>query len=356
MVAPLRDGWTVGIPTFNRYHLLKQALASAENQTHKPAEIIVSDNCSTDQTDTASILDSSIRFRYFRHSEPVPPLENFRNALAMCETEYFSWLQDDDYLFPGTGGAFNNAFALNAQAVAVIGYAYHARDINRIRANQTTLWGPPAFQMDFDRGTPMEVPVGCLVPWLTFFWPGFSPVAAFKTQALLEVMNVLPDFQGCSSYLVEQYIIAMLNKLGSIVYLPSVLGVLRDHTSRVTGSTHYDPEVWHAAWLELYSYLAELMPKDTSRIEHFFSTRIDDFDNTEILDFHSCLMSRSEHPLSQLLLSWLAKYRNIDFPRVEDNADPEDTQTFLNRSRRVARLLLPPILYSLKHRIHARLG
>jgi hypothetical protein len=274
----------------------------------------------------------------------------------MCETEYFSWLQDDDYLFPGTGDAFNSAFALNDQTVAVIGYAYHARDINRIRSNQTTLWGPPAFQMDFDRGTPMEVPVDCLVPWLTFFWPGFSPVAAFKTQALLEVMNAAPDFQGCSLYLMEQHIIASLNKLGSIVYLHSVLGVVRDHTSRVTGSTHYEPSVWHAAWLELYSHLAELMPKDTSRIEHFFSTRINDFDNTEILDFHACLLSRNAHPLSQLLLSWLAKYRNINFPQVEENADPEDTQTFLNRSRRVARLLLSPILYSLKHRIHARFG
>jgi glycosyltransferase involved in cell wall biosynthesis len=169
MNACLRTGWTVGIPTFNRYHMLKQALASAESQTHKPAEIIVSDNCSTDQTGIVSISDSAIRLRYFRHSEPVHPTANFRTALDMCETEYFSWLQDDDYLFPGTGEAFSQAFALNDQAVAVIGYAYHARDINRIRANQTTVWGPPAFQMDFDRGTPMEVPVGCLVPWLTFF-------------------------------------------------------------------------------------------------------------------------------------------------------------------------------------------
>lgn len=44
---------TIAIPTYNRADgFLKQALQSAINQTYYYLEIIVSDNCSTDTTET----------------------------------------------------------------------------------------------------------------------------------------------------------------------------------------------------------------------------------------------------------------------------------------------------------------
>ena len=41
---------SVVIPTFNRSNLLKRAINSVIKQTIEPSEIIVIDNCSTDQT------------------------------------------------------------------------------------------------------------------------------------------------------------------------------------------------------------------------------------------------------------------------------------------------------------------
>ena len=44
---------TIGIPTYNRAdHYLREALTSALSQTYANLEIIVSDNCSTDSTQT----------------------------------------------------------------------------------------------------------------------------------------------------------------------------------------------------------------------------------------------------------------------------------------------------------------
>ena len=41
---------SVVIPTFNRRGLLKRAINSVIKQTIEPSEVIVIDNCSTDQT------------------------------------------------------------------------------------------------------------------------------------------------------------------------------------------------------------------------------------------------------------------------------------------------------------------
>ena len=47
---------SIGIPTFNRSKLLITAISSALNQSYKNIEIIISNNCSTDNT--AEILKS----------------------------------------------------------------------------------------------------------------------------------------------------------------------------------------------------------------------------------------------------------------------------------------------------------
>jgi len=55
---------TIAIPTYNRADgYLREALASALNQTYQNIEIIVSDNCSTDNSEAfiRGISDQRIR-------------------------------------------------------------------------------------------------------------------------------------------------------------------------------------------------------------------------------------------------------------------------------------------------------
>ncbi|WP_392532479.1 glycosyltransferase family 2 protein [Nostoc sp. C117] len=87
---------SVIIPTYNRPEYLKQAIASAVKQTYQNIEIIVSDNCSPQNTQAivASFGDSRIRF--WRHEQNVGMLPNQQHAFKMAQGKYVASLHDDD--------------------------------------------------------------------------------------------------------------------------------------------------------------------------------------------------------------------------------------------------------------------
>jgi glycosyltransferase involved in cell wall biosynthesis len=98
-VRPLLPLVTIAIPTYNRADsYLPQSLASALAQTYSHLEIIVSDNCSTDDTKTyiSSIVDP--RLRYFRHDVNIGATPNFNFCLEQARGDYFLLLHDDDLI------------------------------------------------------------------------------------------------------------------------------------------------------------------------------------------------------------------------------------------------------------------
>ncbi|GJL63794.1 MAG: hypothetical protein NPIRA04_24480 [Nitrospirales bacterium] len=92
---------TIGIPTYNRANaFLPQALESAIAQTYENLEIIVSDNCSTDNTETVVKGYGDPRIKYFRHGKNIGPLGNSNFCLEQAQGEYFLQLHDDDVIDP----------------------------------------------------------------------------------------------------------------------------------------------------------------------------------------------------------------------------------------------------------------
>ncbi len=90
---------TIGIPTYNRAdNYLKHVLKSAINQTYPNIEIIVSDNCSTDDTETVVKKFSNPRIKYFKQANNIGPLNNFDFALEQAKGNYFLLLPDDDLI------------------------------------------------------------------------------------------------------------------------------------------------------------------------------------------------------------------------------------------------------------------
>lgn len=89
---------SIGVPTFNRAHLLERALHDLLGQTHRPIEIVITDNASDDETAAVCAKAGAGRgiIRYFRQTRAVPPPENFRTALRLSSGEYFMWAADDD--------------------------------------------------------------------------------------------------------------------------------------------------------------------------------------------------------------------------------------------------------------------
>lgn len=97
------DRVSVVMTSYNRARFLPEALDSALNQTHKPYEIIVCDDYSTDES--REIIET-YRRKYPDVIKPIYQEENVgisrnRNAgMRRVQGDYFTFLSDDDYFYP----------------------------------------------------------------------------------------------------------------------------------------------------------------------------------------------------------------------------------------------------------------
>ncbi len=99
MADPANPLVSIGIPTYNRANsYLKHALRSAVNQTYKNVEIIVSDNCSADDTESAVKEFNDSRIRYYRQKENIGAVPNCNFCLEQSQGKYFLALYDDDLI------------------------------------------------------------------------------------------------------------------------------------------------------------------------------------------------------------------------------------------------------------------
>ena len=86
------------IPTCNRTELAVKAIKSAMVQTYKNLEIIVSDNSNTDILGLKIEELASCKVKYYKNSQNIGPILNWRQALHSASGKYCVILPDDDYL------------------------------------------------------------------------------------------------------------------------------------------------------------------------------------------------------------------------------------------------------------------
>ena len=90
---------TIAIPTYNRANAyLKQAIESSVNQTYRNIEIIISDNCSADNTEEVVKSFNDPRIRYFRQDVNIGMLNNENLCVEKARGDFFLLLCDDDLI------------------------------------------------------------------------------------------------------------------------------------------------------------------------------------------------------------------------------------------------------------------
>jgi len=91
---------TIGIPTYNRSGMLRQAIQSILQQSYQDFEIVVSDDCSPD--DTAQVVASfnDKRIKYHRTATNLRPPRNWNECIRLAQGEFFALLPDDDIYCP----------------------------------------------------------------------------------------------------------------------------------------------------------------------------------------------------------------------------------------------------------------
>ena len=92
---------TIGIPTYNRADLfLHDAINAALQQTYSNIELVISDNCSTDDTKSVVKSFTDPRIRYFRQKTNIGANNNFNFCLQQARGDYFLLFLDDDQIDP----------------------------------------------------------------------------------------------------------------------------------------------------------------------------------------------------------------------------------------------------------------
>jgi glycosyltransferase involved in cell wall biosynthesis len=97
MSAPL---FSIVIPTFNRSDLFPYAVQSVLNQTFEDFEIIISDNCSTDDTPQVARQFADPRFRYIKTPRHFTIADSWEFARSHALGKLIFMLSDDDALLP----------------------------------------------------------------------------------------------------------------------------------------------------------------------------------------------------------------------------------------------------------------
>lgn len=93
---------SIGVPARNAQDWLRRALDSLLAQSYPDIEILISDNCSSDET--AEICKEyqlkHSQIRLFRQDNMVGLFENFRTVLHKSSGQYFMWAAVDDAWHP----------------------------------------------------------------------------------------------------------------------------------------------------------------------------------------------------------------------------------------------------------------
>ena len=90
------------IPAYNIGHFLTVAIDSVLTQTYQDWELLVLDDCSTDNTTNvvAAYLSRDARIQYLRNEENLGMLKNWNKGIAYCQSPYFAKLDGDDKWHP----------------------------------------------------------------------------------------------------------------------------------------------------------------------------------------------------------------------------------------------------------------
>ncbi|MBD2310985.1 glycosyltransferase family 2 protein [Desertifilum sp. FACHB-1129] len=114
---------SVVIPTFNRETLVKRAIESALVQTYSNIEVVVVDNCSSDNTYQVvqEYIKSDSRVRCYQNKKNLGPTLNWLRGIELSEGEYVKILFSDDWMVPHAIENFVKPFL---ESESKIGFSY----------------------------------------------------------------------------------------------------------------------------------------------------------------------------------------------------------------------------------------
>lgn len=91
---------SICIPAYNAESFIKETLESVLNQTYQNIEIIITDDCSKDQTVSIINSFSDKRIKFYQNEKNLGVEGNWNKALKLANGKYCKMMGADDILYP----------------------------------------------------------------------------------------------------------------------------------------------------------------------------------------------------------------------------------------------------------------
>jgi glycosyltransferase involved in cell wall biosynthesis len=93
---------SIGAPVYNGEDFIRQAIESVINQDYPNIEMVISDNASTDNTQSIceEYANKYPQIKYYRQPINQGMIANFNTSLELAQGSFFCWLSHDDFLAP----------------------------------------------------------------------------------------------------------------------------------------------------------------------------------------------------------------------------------------------------------------
>ena len=303
--------FSIGIPTYNRCRLLAQSLGSALNQLTTEIEVIICDNASSDGTQTYCESLRDPRVRYYRNEKNLGPTSNWRRCLQLAEGEYFSWLQDDDLIFPDFTLRARNAME-TCGADAYLATSIQATEPTMMYRDR--LYAPP-IAMDWGSTQATQVTNDLVIPLSLFCTIAIPPTIAFKTRFLRDIFSALetPNMFLFS----ERLLIVEAAERGKTIVAPHIAGIFRLHDQQthkqVISSEGIEPQ-W-SNFVEHLSEIANLKQLNLSTFQNYVETLPDSILQSFATANYPCNRETDFYKDSQKIVKNQFRNRDLENPR-----------------------------------------
>ena len=227
---------TIGLPVYNGDNFLEECLESILAQTFRDFKLIISDNASTDQTESICLrfAKSDPRIEYYRNEKNIGAAPNFNRVFKLSNTEFFKWIAHDDVhesefveqciqileCNPSTVLAYTRAITIDSQGT-------------RLRE-----WGAP---QELGSNKPALRFRASLLPPKD---PIPLPIFGVMRSAVLSKTPLQAGFAGCDLTLLSE-----LSLHGRFHEISEALFLQREHGERAGHQLSRDPHMASTFWM-----------------------------------------------------------------------------------------------------------
>jgi len=200
------------MPVYNGESTIRRALDSLLAQTLPDFEVVVSDNASTDRTETicGEYAARDPRVRYYRNPTNLGQIANFNRVFELSRGEYFRWVGCNDWWSPYY--AERCAAALDAHPEAIMASCFHEYHGDDGRVWYEEYHGPRVTSPQAHKR---------FIRMLWFFRASryfFDPIYSMHRRKTLEKTALLRMMLGA-----DYVLAAELSLLGPAVHVPEKL-------------------------------------------------------------------------------------------------------------------------------------